>query len=101
MFEIKVEKKGIVKISGALTASSIDVLYSELEKIFRSGNCTVLDCTEVTDIDVAALQVMFAFKKALLEVNRQIDYVANPVVIEASTLTGLKNLFKAAVDCKH
>jgi len=96
MLEIKVNEKGVVAVSGALTIGHIDALYAELSKIFDEGTCAALDLTSVTEVDVAALQVIAAFKKSLLEINRPVDCVAGLAVKEALELSGLKKFFRAA-----
>lgn len=96
MFEISVNEEGVVTISGSLTIGHIEALYVELSKIFNEGTCTTLDLSDVSEIDVAALQVFMAFKKSLLEINRSVGFIAGEAVQETIGLSGFKKLFKAA-----
>lgn len=96
MFEIKVDEKGVVTVSGALTIACIGALYTELSQIFNDGICVSLDCTAVTEIDTAAMQVMMAFKKSLSDINRSVDCIVSKSMHETLLLTGIIKQFKVA-----
>jgi len=96
MLKVKAGREGTVSISGELTIGNVEELYSELTKVFNDGICTTLDLSGVTDIDTSALQVLAAFKKALLELNRPIACPVSEAVQDALELSGISRLFKAA-----
>lgn len=96
MFEVITNKKGTVTVTGAMTIREIDSLYQELCKIVTHGNCSMLDCTEVTEIDTAGLQVLIAFKRSFLGNLTTIDILLSNQIVEALQLTGLNNVLKAA-----
>jgi len=96
MLQIEIGQGGEAVVSGALLISSIEDFYKELAKLFNDGNCSVLDLRGVTEIDTAALQVLIAFKKSLIEINRNVDLIAGSSIREVLGLSGLTKLFRAA-----
>ncbi len=96
MFQIEIGQDGQAIVSGAILISSIEQFHKELAKLFSDGNCSVLDLRGVTEIDTAALQVLIAFKKSLIEINRNVDLIASSSIEETLGLSGLKKLFRAA-----
>ncbi len=96
MFQIEIGQDGQAVVSGMLLIGSIEQFHKELAKLFSDGSCSVLDLRGVTEIDTAALQVLIAFKKSLIEINRNVDLIAGSSIEEALGLSGLKELFRAA-----
>lgn len=96
MFEIQVSDKGVIILSGVLTVGVVESLYAELGKLLDNGELKELDCTGVEEIDIAALQVIAAFRKTLREQNRPVECIASLSMREALELSGLRKLFKLA-----
>lgn len=96
MFEVKVSDEGRVSITGSLTMACASELYEKLANVFNNNSCTILDCTGVTEIDTAALQVIIAFRRSLLELNNSIEFIWSPAMDESISLLGLGKLFKVA-----
>ena len=74
-------KKDQVKLDGNLNIQKVESLYSELLKTVDGKNNVQLDFSEVTDIDFAALQLLYSFNKSCLDNGRSMEIVniASPV----------------------
>lgn len=96
MCELRVDAKGTLIITGALDMANIEMLHDGLTGAFDNGTCTVVDLTGVTEVSTPALQILAAFSKSLADVNRPVEYLAGPAIIEALKLSGLKRLVKVA-----
>lgn len=96
MFKVDVGEEGKAKITGSLTIACVNEMHEELSDIFNNSSCTVLDCSGVTEIDTAALQLLIAFRRSLLELNSGIEFILGPAMDEAISILGIGKLFKVA-----
>ncbi|MBS3910185.1 MAG: STAS domain-containing protein [Actinobacteria bacterium] len=96
MFKLHKDKKGTIVITGILSIASIEALHVELRELYDEGASATIDCSGVTEIDTAALQLLIALKRYFLETSRPIVYIAGPAMDEALALSGLKKLLLSA-----
>ena len=93
MFKLHKDKKGIIVITGILNIANAEALYTELQELDKEEVSVTIDCSGVTAIDTAALQLFIAFKRSFLEMSRPITYITSPAIDEALALSGLKKSF--------
>jgi anti-anti-sigma regulatory factor len=96
MFKRHKDNKGIIVITGILTIANVEALYTDLKGLYDEDASVTIDCSGVTEIDTAALQLFIALKRSFLEVSRPIVYITSPAIDEALALSGLKKLFLSA-----
>lgn len=96
MFKLHKDKKGIIVITGDLNIANAEALYTELKELYKEEASVTIDCSGVTSIDIAALQLFIALKRSFLEMSRSIVYITSPAINEALALAGLKKLFLPA-----
>ena len=97
MFKLhKDKKKGVIVITGILTIANVEALYAELKELLNEDASVMIDCSGVTEIDTAALQLFIALKRSFLEMSRPIVYITSSAIDEALALSGLTKLFLSA-----
>lgn len=96
MFKIQKDNKGIIVITGSLTITNVEALYSELKELYDEDARATIDCSGVIEIDMAALQLFIALKRSCSETSRPIVYITSPAIDEALALSGLTKLFLSA-----
>ena len=93
MFKLHKDKQGIIVITGILNIANAEALYAELKELDKEEASVTIDCSGVTAIDTAALQLFIALKRSYLEMSRPIAYITSPAIDEALALSGLKKSF--------
>jgi anti-anti-sigma factor len=62
--EISTDSQGVIVFKGNLVVSNIEVVHSALESVFEeSSRNIVIDISQVEEIDIAGLQLLFSLKK--------------------------------------
>lgn len=96
MFKLHKDKKGMIVITGALNIANAEDLCAELKELHKEEANITIDCSGVTTIDIAALQLFIALKRSFAETSRIIVFIASPSIDEALSLSGLQKLFSTA-----
>ncbi|MGO9147211.1 MAG: STAS domain-containing protein [Desulfomonilia bacterium] len=64
--EINTDSQGVIVFKGNLVVSNIEVVHSALESVLEeSSRNIVIDISQVEEIDIAGLQLLFSLKKTL------------------------------------
>jgi len=62
--EISTDSQGVIIFKGNLVVSNIEVVHSALESVLEeSSRNIVIDISQVEEIDIAGLQLLFSLKK--------------------------------------
>ena len=62
--EISTDSQGVIVFKGNLVVSNIEVVHSALESVLEeSSRDIVIDISQVEEIDIAGLQLLFSLKK--------------------------------------
>ncbi|MGD0821376.1 MAG: STAS domain-containing protein [Desulfomonilia bacterium] len=62
--EISTDSQGVIVFKGNLVVSNIEVVHSALESVLEeSSRNIVIDISQVEEIDIAGLQLLFSLKK--------------------------------------
>jgi anti-anti-sigma factor len=62
--EITTDSRGVIVFKGNLVVSNIEVVHSALESVLEeSSRNIVIDISQVEEIDIAGLQLLFSLKK--------------------------------------
>ncbi len=62
--EISTDSQGVIVFKGYLVVSNIEVVHSALESVLEeSSRNIVIDISQVEEIDIAGLQLLFSLKK--------------------------------------
>lgn len=63
--EISIDNQGVILFKGSLLVSDIENVHSSLESILEvSSQVVTLDLSNVYEIDIAGLQLLYALKKS-------------------------------------
>lgn len=84
-----------VTLEGVVNIAKVESLYHDFEEILKHGTPTVIDATEVSRVDTAALQLMASFIQSMeaAEVDVSWKEVAEELTA-AAMLTGLDKALK-------
>lgn len=96
--EILKDAKGALVFKGQLVVSEIELIHSRIEPLLDdTGHDTVLDLTEVDDIDISGLQLIFALKKTAASEGTFQIRAASPKVKDLITLAGFEGILQEVV----
>lgn len=93
MIEVMVDKKGTLEVSGDLTLVNVGDLHERLIKALDEGSCKTLDCSGITEIDTASLQVLLAFKRSA-SVSKPVRVIVSEPMHDALVMLGLSKAFE-------
>ena len=96
--EINRNNQGVVEFKGSLVVSGIEDTFSAIESLMENlSQDMVIDLSEVEEIDIAGLQLLYALKKTLeAEGSLHIRAVSAPVM-ERLVLSGFDLALKEAL----
>ncbi len=64
--EISTDSQGTIVFKGNLVVSSIESIHSEIESVLEeSSRNIIMDLSQVEEIDIAGLQLLYSVKKTL------------------------------------
>jgi len=95
MIEVKADKKGTVKISGELTLVNVGELQEKLISALDTTSCKTLDCSGITGVDTASLQVLLAFKRSA-STSQTVKVTASDSMHGVMAMLGLSKAFMGA-----
>ena len=86
---ISKDNQGVIEIKGNLVASAIEDAFSALDALMESSSQDiVIDLSQVEDIDISGLQLLYSLKKTLeAEGSLHINSVS-ALVMERISLSG-------------
>ncbi|HNY64528.1 MAG TPA: STAS domain-containing protein [Deltaproteobacteria bacterium] len=96
--EIHKDASGALVLEGQLVVSEIELTHSKIEPLLDdTGHETVLDLTNVDDIDISGLQLIFAIRKSAMSDGSFRIRGASPKVKEVIVLSGFETLLQEVV----
>lgn len=84
----------VLKLAGRVDVNQARSLHQEVMALHDQGHDVMVDWTQVTALDAAALQILLAFKLALQAAGRRLD-VTEPsaAVVQSLALAGVSEIF--------
>jgi anti-anti-sigma factor len=88
-FNVRQDKQGVYHFKGELSIHELDELKGFLEKSLKSGRDIAISLAKVRFIDIAALQLLIAFKK---EWEPEAKFLISDVSAEIEDILSLSGL---------
>jgi anti-anti-sigma factor len=96
--EIVKDAKGALVFKGQLVVSEIEFIHSKIEPLLDdTGHETVIDLSDVDDIDISGLQLIFAIKKSAVNDGAFRIRGASAIVKEIILLAGFEGILQEVV----
>jgi anti-anti-sigma factor len=96
--EIHKDAAGALVLKGQLVVSEIEFIHSKIDPLLdEMGRETMLDLSDVDDIDISGLQLLFAIKKSALIDGAFRIKGASAIVKELILLAGFEGILQEVV----
>jgi anti-anti-sigma factor len=92
-FSVREDKKGVYHFKGELSIHELDELKGFLEKSLKGERDIAISLAKVRFIDIAALQLLIAFKKQWKPETKFLISDVSSEVEDILSLSGLKMVF--------
>ncbi len=92
------DKNGRVKFEGALTVGRADEIRTLLMKALADAGQVFLDLGNVTDIDLAGLQLLYSAFETARQAGKQLSYAGKlpGAILKAAEEAGYERIFASA-----
>jgi len=88
-------KDEVIQLSGVLDIRQAESLHEKLKSVKSTKRSVILDLQEAEDIDLSITQLIFSFKKSLIEEKRTVSIRnANDKIMERISLCDFNELLQ-------